>query len=140
MLSKKLAVILIVLLLLVPLLTDIRYHYFYRPEKTIHNSLINSIKYKTGDIVAYTWRDDSLFDINKVHKYKFNLFNYLREILPNIINGQTTHVSIIICLNDVPYIYDLNGYGAYFYDKNPKLPIPKFCNFHFSRHNSKVEF
>ena len=129
MLSKKLAVILIILLLLVPLLTDIRYHYFYRPEKTIHNSLINSIKYKTGDIVAHTWRNDSLFDINKVHKYKFNLFKYLREILPNIINGQTSHISIIICLNDVPYVYDLSGYGDYFYDKNPKLPIPKFCNF-----------
>ena len=111
----KLSVVLLIILIILPFITDALYHYFQRPKNSYHPDIINTIKFRTGDIISYTWRDYSLFDTNKIHKYKFNVINHLNEILPNLFNGKTTHVAIIICLNNVPYIYELNDDDAYIF-------------------------
>ena len=130
MILTKLSVVLLIILIILPFITDARYHYFQRPKNSYHPDIINTIKFRTGDIISYTWRDYSLFDTNKIHKYKFNVINHLNEILPNLFNGKTTHIAIIICLNNVPYIYEVNDDDAYFYNKNPNLPVPRYCNFY----------
>jgi hypothetical protein len=127
--AKLLAIILIVFLLLTPLLRDILYHYWYRPKNSTDPSYINNINFRTGDLVLYTWRNHSLFDTNKVTPYKFSLYAYLREIIPSLVNGQTTHIAVIIKLNNIPYVYDLNVDTDYMFNKNPDLLIPRYCNY-----------
>ena len=57
MILAKLSIVLLLIITIVPFITDVRYHYFQRPKKSHRSDIINTIKFRTGDVISYTWCD-----------------------------------------------------------------------------------
>lgn len=121
-------VVMLVIILLIPIINDVIYH-TYSARNISYNC--DNWDYKTGDILLFTWLNDSLFNKTNgsfINMAKFNK-SYHNSIVPNLFNMLFTHVGVVIIYNNRPCIYELNENDSYLINKDYNKQIPKFCQF-----------
>lgn len=94
----------IIIILLSPLLSDI---YYYSCPKSMKH--INNINFRTGDLLLCRWNDYNVLkpNNNKLQFIPSNLFIPNPFKIFSSLCGYYSHISIIIIINDIPYIYDI---------------------------------
>ena len=121
-------IIIFFILLIIPIVNDL----FYWSH--VRNKISSNYKqwsYNTGDLLLFTWINDSIFatkNNNFINLEKFNK-SYHHNIVPNLFNRIYTHIGMVIVVNDIPHIYELTLNDGYIYKKNYDHKIPKFCIF-----------
>jgi len=99
-------IIICILILLSPLFSDL---YYFSCDKS--EEKLNNIKFRTGDLLLCRYNK---YNILQQNTYDNNLqFFWNNLLIPNktkifsSICGYYSHISIIIVINDIPYIYDI---------------------------------
>ena len=121
-------IIICFILLMFPVINDTVY-YYYSYNKISTN--LTDWKYVTGDLLLFSWLDDSIYNKKNGNLFNFSKFNtsYHWNIIPNVLYSKYTHIGIVIIFNGEPCVYELTGNDSYIYNKNYDNIIPKFCKF-----------
>ena len=107
----KIYIVGIIIICLLLLISEI--NYFLIDKNKFNIKSVADIKFRTGDLIFSKAHNGSILthdSINKNNTFYFkNIFMSKRQLMRLLI-GFYTHVAVIICINDIPYVYELNEY------------------------------
>jgi hypothetical protein len=117
----KYCIIAIIIICLLLLISEI--NYFLLDKSKFGIKSVNDIKFRTGDLIFSKAFNGSVLtydSINKKNNFYYKNILSSKYNLMRLLIGFYTHVSVIICINDIPYVYELNV--------NPE-EVDRYCNY-----------
>lgn len=119
---RSLAIIIVIWILLILLSTYNQIKYYMIDKTQYKLTDIKDIKFRTGDIIMHKWNANILTYDNINKKTNFNLCNlgdlfFQSGLLMNFSPKYYPyiHVSVIVVLDDIPYMYQLSQFIEYEY-------------------------